>query len=250
MTVYRCEDSLESIFTAVYRSYEENRKPEETCLALHDDPILFAEDAAVEPDPAKAVKVMRTLKRRFGEDDYLTVCMALASPDPEKAQAVYRTVTKGLDERCARGCLFDGLADDNVLKAFSLARSVSREIEHLKGFLRFWELESGILYAKIGPKSNAVTFLMPHFADRLPVENFVIYDGVRGIFGVHPAGRQWYLLSGEESEPRLKLSGEELRYRELFCHFCRTIAIKERRNPVLQRSMLPLRFQEYMVEFQ
>ena len=250
MTVYRCEDSLESIFTAVYRSYEENRNPEDTHLALHDDPLLFAEDVTVTPDASKAVKVMRTLKRRFGEDDYLTVCMALASPDPEKAQAVYRTVAKGLDERCLRGHLFDNMADDNVLKAFSLGRSTCREIDHLKGFLRFQELENGMLYARFGPKCNAVTFLMPHFSDRLPVENFVIYDETRGIFGVHPAGRQWYLLSGEEGEPALELSESELQYRELFCHFCRTVAIKERKNLKLQRNMLPLRFQEYMVEFQ
>lgn len=249
MTVYRCEDSLESIFTAIYLSYEENRETEDTCLVLHDDPMLFAEDVAVKTDPAKAVKVMRTLRRRFGEEDYLTVCMALASPEQEKAQAVYRTVVRGLDERCARGHLFDGLADDNVLKTFSLARSVGREIDHLKGFLRFQELENGILYARIGPKGNAVTFLMPHFADRLPAENFVIYDKGRGIFGIHPAGRQWYLLSGEENEPERRLSEQEWRYQELFRHFCRTIAIKERRNLKLQRNMLPLRFQEYMVEF-
>lgn len=249
MTVYRCEDSLESIFTAIYLSYEENRDAEDTCLVLHDDPMLFAEDVVVKTDPAKAVKVMRTLRRRFGEEDYLTVCMALASPEPEKAQAVYRTVARGLDERCARGHLLDGLADDNVLKTFSLARGVGREIDHLKGFLRFQELENGILYARIGPKGNAVTFLMPHFADRLPAENFVIYDEGRGIFGVHPAGQQWYLLTGEEKEPERRLSEQEGRYQELFRHFCRTIAIKERRNLKLQRNMLPLRFQEYMVEF-
>lgn len=250
MTVYRCVDSLESIFTAIYLSYEENREPENTCLALHDDPVLFAEDVRVEADSVKTLKVMRTLKRRFGEEDYLSVCMAFASPDMEKAQAVYRTVTRGLDERCARGHLLDSLWDSNVLKTFSLARGVSREIGHLNGFLRFQELENGILYAKIGPKSNVLTFLMPHFADRLPVENFVIYDDTRGLFGVHPAGRQWYVLSGEEgAEPRLCLSERERQYQELFRRFCRTIAIKERKNLELQRNMLPLRFQEYMVEF-
>lgn len=249
MTVYRCEDSLEGIFTAIYLSYEENRNAEDTCLALHDDPLLFAEDVPVKTDPAKAVKVMRTLKRRFGEEDYLTVCMALASPDPEKAQAVYQTVVRGLDERCSRGHLFDGLADDNVLKTFSLARSVGREIDHLKGFLRFQELENGILYARIGPKGNAVTFLMPHFADRLPIENFVIHDDKRNLFGIHPAKRQWYLLSGDEGESELRFSEEEAEYQELFRHFCSTIAIKERKNLKLQQNLLPLRFREYMIEY-
>lgn len=250
MTVYRCEDSLESIFTAIYLSYEENREAKDTFLSLNEDPLLIAEDVPVKPDQEKTLKVMHTLKRRFGEEDYLTVCMALATPDEDKAQAVYRTVVRGLDERYARGHLFDNLTDDNIMKAFSLARYADREIGHLKQFVRFQELENGVLFSRIGPKCNAITFIMPHFADRLPIENFVIYDEKRGIFGVHPAGKQWYLLSGEEvEEPRLNLSKEEKQYQELFRHFCKTIAIKERRNLKLQRNMAPLRFREYMVEF-
>lgn len=250
MTVYRCDDSLESIFTAIYLSYEENRDAEDTCLSLDNDSLLFAEDVPVQPDPARAVKVIRTLERRFGEDDYLRICTALASTDNGKAQAVYRTVVKGLDERCARGHLFDDLTDKYVMQAFALARKAGREIGYLREFLRFRELDNGMLYAKIGPKCNALTFLMPHFADRLPIENFVIYDSTRNIFGIHPAKRQWYLFSGEdEEEPELCFSEEEMQYQELFRHFCRTISIKERENLKLQRNVLPLRFREYMIEF-
>lgn len=250
MTVYRCEDSLESIFTAIYLSYEENREAEDTYLALNDDPMLFAEDVRIRPDPARAVKVMRTLERRFGEEDYLRICTALASTDNEKAQAVYRTVVKGLDERCARGHLFDNLTDRYVMQTFSIARKAGREIGHLREFLRFQELENGILFAKIGPECNVLTFLMPHFADRLPIENFVIYDSTRNLFGIHPARQRWYLFSGEdEKEPELRFSEEEMQYQELFRHFCRTVSIKERENRELQRNMLPLRFREYMIEF-
>lgn len=249
MIVYRCDDSLESIFTAIYLSYEENRNAEDTYLALDDNPMLFAEDIRVQPEPSRAVKVMRTLERRFGEEDYLRICTALASTDTGKAQAVYRTVVKGLDGRCARGHLFDDLTDGYVMQAFELARRAGREIGHYREFLRFQELENGILYAKIGPKCNVLTFLMPHFADRLPIENFVIYDNTRNLFGIHPAKRQWYLLSGEEEEPELRLSETETQYQELFRHFCRTISIRERENPKLQRNMLPLRFREYMIEF-
>ena len=65
-------------------------------LCLTDDPIFFAEDIAVSPDAEKTHRVMNTLKRRFGTDNYLSLCMALASEDQEKAQAVYRTVVSGL----------------------------------------------------------------------------------------------------------------------------------------------------------
>ena len=223
---------------------------------MNDEPMLFAEDVQVLPDWEKTRKVMNTLNRRFGEKDYLSLCMALASEDEEKAQAVYRTVVDGLKRKINAGHLFDNLADDSVNKAFALARNTCREIDHLKGFARFQELENGVLYSRIGPKNNILTFLMPHFADRLPIENFVMYDDRRNLFGIHPAGKQWVLFCGEdggtESEGRLsklKFSEAELQYQELFRDFCRAITIEGRRNSQLQRNMLPLRFREYMVEF-
>ncbi len=250
MVVYRCEDSLESIFTAIYQSYAEKREHSETQLLLSQEALLFAEEVTVIPDNEKVLKVMRTLTDRFGEADYLKLCMALSMREEEKAQAVYRTVADGLRRGCGRGHLFDNLADYWVHMAFSLARTAEREIQHLKGFVRFEELENGVLYARIAPKSNALTFLMPHFADRLPIENFALYDTTRNFFGLHPAGKQWYLLQKEESEEvgTALLSENEKAYRELFRGFCRTIEIKERKNLQLQRNMLPLRFREYMVE--
>ena len=251
MVVYRCEDSLESIFTAVYLAYEEKRDHTNTMLTTTDTPLLFAEDVQVIPDNEKVCKVMNTLRRRFGEDDYYSVCMALASTDEEKAQAVYRTIVWGLKSGCAKGHLFDNLADDYINKAFKLARNASRECHHLKGFVRFQELENGVLYSGIGPKNNILTFLMPHFADRFPMENFMIYDVERDFFAIHPAGKQWYLLRGEQVDgiTNLKFSEREKEYRALFQHFCHTITIKERENRTLQRNLLPLRFREYMIEF-
>ena len=68
---------------------------------------------------------------------------------------------------------------------------------------------------------------------------------------MHPAKKDWYLVSGWEipTEDALQMSAEEEAYQELFTLFCHTIAIKERKNLKLQQQMLPLRFQDYMVEF-
>ena len=256
MYVYRCQDSLESIFTAIYQVYEDRRSREEVLLSLDDEPMLFSTEIAVKEDEVRYSKVIRTLKSRFGEENYEDICLALASPDPEKAQAVYGTIAAGLKNQCGRGHLFDSLADADVNKAFKLARNASRENCHLRGFTRFEELEQGIMYAKIGPKNNLLTFLMPHFADRFPEENFVLHDDGRNLFGVHPAtvgtgGEAWYLLRGEDlSAENIQVSATEYRYQFLFKEFCRSIAIGGRRNLELQRGMLPLRFREYMTEFQ
>ncbi len=250
MVVYRCEDTAESIFTAVYRAYEEKRCHEDTMLCLTDDTFLFAEDVEVEADAVKTRKVMNTLLRRFGREDCRRLSMALAAEDEEKAQAVYRTIVEGLRCKVGPGHLFDNLARNEIHKAFALARGVNTEVGHQIQFLRFQELESGILYSRIGPKNDVLAFIMPHFADRLPIEHFVIYDEKRNVFGIHPAGRQWYLLRGEEADVQPRYSEEELQYQELFRQFCHTITIEERRNRKLQQNMLPLRFREYMVEFQ
>lgn len=252
MIVYQCEDSLEGIFSAIYNAYEDRNKPENTRISLTDELLLFAKYVPVTVDNNKALKVMNTLKRRFGEEDYMKICMALASPDEDKAQAIYKTVAAGLARNCAPGHLCDNLADDSVHKVFALYRAANNEFMHLRGFVRFQELENGVLYSGIVPKNNVLTFLMPHFADRFPRENFMLYDAGRNLFGIHPAGEEWYLVQDSNyymNEGGLRMSEGELAYRELFRYFCHKIAIKERRNLELQRNMLPLRFREYMMEF-
>ena len=109
MIVYQCEDSPESIFTAVYNAYEEHRDHSDTRISLDKEYYLFAEYVPVESDAVKAAKVIRTLKRQFGEGDYLSICRALSSPDPDKAQAVYRTIVKGLKGKVRPGHLLDNL---------------------------------------------------------------------------------------------------------------------------------------------
>ncbi len=260
--VYQCEDSIEGVFTAVYRIYEDRNNKEDCRISLDEELYLFAEYIPVSADTERTRKVIRTLLRKFGEDDYLTICYALSSRDSEKADAVYHAVAYGLSHGTPPGRLFEHLSDPFIHKVFSLARAAGNECCHLRGFIRFQEMEEGFLFSRIGPKHNLLTFLMPHFADRFPMEHFVIYDEIRGLFGVHPGRREglhtasyqpemsWYLVQNGELEPgNLRISEREEEYQLLFKHFCQELTIESRRNPNLQRNLLPLRFREYMVEF-
>lgn len=247
MIVYRCQDSLEGVFTGIYNVYEDRVSPQEAYLSLNREPLLFSQDREVKPDPVKTRKVTRTILRKFGPENFEALCLALSSPEEEKGQAVLQTVAKGLERGVCRGHLLDNLADQNVNLCHKLARGAGRENCHLRGFVRFEELENQILYARIEPKNNLLTFLMPHFSDRFPGENFAIYDVGRELFGLHPAGKNWYLMQGEEPETAGSAGEEE--YARLFRHFCSHIAIAERKNLCLQRNLLPLRFREYMTEF-
>ena len=252
-----CEDSLEGIFTGIYDAYLKKMPHGQVhlCVGQEENYRLFAVYEECKPDENKAVKVARTIGRELGTEAYMAICRALASPETDKAEAVYKTVVVGLSLKNKKQVM-GNLKNPFVHRVFELARFTANEAHFHVEFLRFRELENGILYAPMGPKNNVITFIVPHFADRLPLENFVIHDTLREIYALHPAGKDWYLVSGSEGEGGSEFNGNmifsegEKKYSELFTHFFHTIAIKERKNNELQRNMLPLRYRKYMTEFQ
>lgn len=252
ITVLCCEDSLEGILTAVYEAYEKKLHPDRTRLQLEScmEIQLFSIYETVKSDREKTQKVIRTIRREFGEEVYYRICQVLASHTEDKADVAYHTIACGLRMK-NKAQLFSNLSDPFICRAFEISRNVNNETHRHIEFLRFKELENKILFAKIGPKNNILTFLTPHFADRLPGENFVIYDETHQLVSIHPKGKA-VVIAGADGLDRSvyeKYSEKEKEYQALFRYFCEKISIKERENKELQRQMLPLRFRDYMVEF-
>lgn len=251
-TILICEDSIEGILTGVYEAYALRR--DHKTIHLQTDNAqnyrLFTVYREVQPDEEKSAKVLRTIYRRFGEEAYTQLCQAMVSYEPDKADAVYHTIVTGISG-CYRGHLMEHLSNRDINRVFQLSRNTGIELHHLLGFLRFRELQGGILLARYQPKNDITTMLTPHFADRLPKEDFAIYDEGRKYYAVHPKGKQWYLVREELPflEEQELYSREETEYQRLYRHFCQSIAITERKNLSLQRNMLPLRFRKYMPEF-
>lgn len=254
-----CEDSPEGIFTGIYEAYALREGHEHVHILTGEEENLrmFAVYLYISPDPVKTDKVAQTLKRRLGEHVYHTLCRAAASCYPDKGEAVYRTVVDALTAGSGSRVM-ENLKNPYVARCFALARFTANEAHYEIEFIRFQELaakEAGkntVLFSRIGPKNNVVPFVMPHFADRLSIENFMIYDENRKLFGVHPAGEEWFLVAAGETFAlqELALSEREEEYQELFRAFHRTIGIKSRENKKLQRQMCAYRYQDYMVEFQ
>ena len=246
-----CKDSLEGVFSAIYMAYELECSHSDTAIKIsgNDNIELFAEYVDILEDEDKSLKVARTIINTFGIDCYMMICKCLASYNEDKADSVYHMIVHGLKNK-RKSNLINDLSNDFVHKVFGLGRETNNEILHFRGFLRFEELKNGVLFSKIHPKNNILTFLAPHFSDRLPGENFVIYDEGRQIFVIHPSNKELFVVTGDYiTDNELELSASEEFYSDLFKEFCISIAIKERRNISLQTQNLPLRFQKYMTEF-
>ncbi len=251
-TVYVCNDTVTGIFSGIYDAWKMRKKEEECEIALRGmvDQQLFCNYVEVEETEHKAIAVEALIRKHLGQQAYRDIYHAVLSSDQGKGDAVLGTMLAARELPDSTK-IMEHLSHPKVEKVFELSRNVGGEAHNYKGFLRFRELENGVLYAGIEPKNQILTCLALHFADRLPVENWMIHDKTYRMFAVHEAGKQWVIVKGREFDGEVfeRVSDKEEEYARLWKGFCRTIAIESRTNPRCQLQHLPLRYRAEMVEF-
>lgn len=251
--IYQCEDTIDGIFTAVYDAWSSGYGHENVKIEVKEkkntytDMQLFSEYIAVKTDIGKALKVSRSIKEKISEEIYKTVCRVALSDNHEKGDLIYRFLVLGFR---MGSDVADYLSNDAVNKVIKISRSVNNEVSNFLGFLRFTELDNGVLTSLIHPKNNILALITPHFADRLPCERFIIIDGNRNICSLHVPGKPWVIADiPEDDKGAVNQLENDDRYRDLWKVFFENIAIKERMNLKLQRNKVPLRYRTDMTEF-
>lgn len=259
MYTYICKNTIDGILTGVYDAYADRHSHRDIHLTVHEPEnlSLFTQYIPVKSDSEKAAKVARTLKVRFGQDFYETIYQAAMAGDVpgkssmDKADAIYETIALALASGDGTKTLLS-LGEPCVFRVFELCRATGREAMHLLGFVRFQELENGILFSKIHPNHHVLPILGEHFSDRLPEENFMIYDENRRLTLLHPSGEHFFLADADRLDLAAteRLSANEAQFQDLWVTFFHSIAIEARKNSKLQSQMIPKRFQRDALEFQ
>ena len=251
-TIYVCGDSITGLFSGIYDAWKEGKTEDECGIAFLGsvEAELFCEYVEVEETEHKAAAVEKLIRRHLGQKSYWDIYHAALSEDKEKGNAILGTMLAARKIPDSTR-IMEHLGHPKVEKVFELSRSVGGEAHNYKGFLRFRELENGVLYAEITPKNQVLTCIAPHFSDRLPLENWMIYDKTHRMFVVHEAKKKWVLVWDEGVDLSIsdRISEKEKEYANLWKSFCKTIAIKERTNPRCQLQHLPLRYRPDMVEW-
>lgn len=250
MKAFLCEDSLEGIFTGIYVAWASGFGHENVRLLMKDqyEPEFFMEYETVEPDDEKSEKVARSIQRKISGEAFRVVCRAAFSARPERADTIYRFLIEGFRHG---GRVLRLLQRPAVAEVFALSRKVANEAHQYLEFIRFEQLENGVLFAAISPKSRVIMLVAPHFADRFPGENWVIYDDVREEAAIHMAGEDWMTakIPKGQAEAFLETYGASDHYEDLWKTFFHSIGIKERENPGCQRNFLPVWYRKHMTEF-
>lgn len=246
-----CEDSMEGIFTAVYDGWKEctgDRKVlVQTSFPLSME--LFASYREIDTDRAKAGKVMRTILMKLGSEAYEQICLAAVGADPDRGTAIYYVLRRALGRGRCESRVMEALADPYVARVAKLALRVKREYHHYFGFVRFREISGMFLLAQIQPENDILPLLAPHFSNRFPNENWVIYDERRQKALCHGKGQECVIRKDVHIQSPGNVLGERGEYEELWQAFCHSVSIEARQNETLQKQMLPLRFRNNMPEF-
>lgn len=249
--VYICNDTVTGICSALFDAWKEERCGEAGIqLKGRIQQELFCEYKVVIETEQKSRSLQRMIKRNLGYNAYWDVCYAILSDDPQKGEAVFRMMQEArrLDDSTK---IMDHLGNADVAKVFELSRRVSNEAHVYKEFIRFRELEGGVLFSEISPKSQVLTCIADHFADRFPLENWMIYDKSHEAFLIHREKERWRLVWGSElnTEAASGVSEGEKKYECLWKGFFESVPIRERENPKLQQTHLPKRYRREMTEF-
>jgi len=247
--IYICENSTAGIFTAIYDAWAA-RYGHDNNQILVEEPEnyeLFSKFIYAETDWKKAEKVGCAIKEKISYEAYLAVYYATLSKDKRKADFIYRFLILGFV--IGKGVM-EHLSNSYVNHISKMEQNVKNEMFHYEGFLRFVNMGRKMLLARFRPENDLLFFMAEHFADRLPMENWIIYDERRMKAAVHQAGKEWIAvekvpLNMEKDMHQLE---EEDEFLQLWKHFVDSIAVKERTNDSLQLNMLPNRFREFMPE--
>ena len=239
---YLYDGSFEGLLCCVYESYYKKELPSMIFHFEEAQETLFPVKEIV-TDHAAAQKVERSIAESISKEALRLVRLCYFSHMENREIAILRFLRMGYK---IGSTVTNMLAHDVVRRITKCAQNVGAESHFYKEFLRFSEY-NGALVAIIEPKNFVLPMTAPHFCDRFPGEQFLIYDKTHRYAFVHQKGKRDLVPLEHLELP--KADAEEVQYRALWKTFYNTIAIEGRMNPKLRRNNMPKRYWAQLTEF-
>jgi uracil-DNA glycosylase len=241
------DGSLEGLIVLAHKAYSEASAPDTVANALAAEGELFA---LLGPSPleqpsadfAGEAEAAGSELRSFSGELFDLIARVWMSEE-----ALELPLFRLCAEAGRHGA--EVLADHGRPDLRALSRSsrrVNREIDRLSGLARFSPREDGLFSAPLEPDANVVAALLPHFARRFGDEDFALVDLRRRLAFARRSG-SFESAAGEEALAYLPspCSDEEVL---LWKRYFKATENPARRNPELQRRLMPIRYWRYLPE--
>lgn len=224
---YQYDGSFAGFLCCIFESYRKKELPAAVTGPEEEQLTLFAV-RRIPTDPTQARRVYRGLGR-LGQEVKARVAVGFLNTDPGKELTLLRFARLCFDQGPAAARM---LGHPDCAAAFALERAVRNDAHLCKEFLRFEE-RGGMLGAVLHPRHCVLPLLRGHFCDRLPDEDFLIYDASHGAAMLRQNGRVQYLRM-ERYDPLP--DDAEPDWQQLWKSFFRAVTIEPRRNERCQQT--------------
>jgi probable DNA metabolism protein len=218
--------------------------------------LLPCEPVLVEPDIL--ARFDRTLSRRLSADVMELLFHAFLSEREDIELRILGFLRAGL--RIGRDPS-DMLQDPDVATVREAARAVGHQSHAYAGLLRF-RLTAGVYVADFEPDYHLLPLVLPHFAERLGDQPFLIRDRRRSLAGVSWPDRTPFIIELDAGDPEdpdglattgsggglPAAPGESDGYEDAWRSYFAAMAVPQRIHPALQRSNMPKKYWKYLIE--
>lgn len=256
MPAYIYDGTLEGFFSCVFEAFQKKELPEKIESETRVSETLFTASKRIITDYKISQRVYQGILDKLNPWVMRETLLCFYSEIP----GIEVALLKYLKKLFAFGPEYQqNQSDEQISVIHKTARKVSREIHQLKGFIRFQKLKGGMLFAPIEPDFAVISFLAPHFSRRLSAQDWIICDMKRKTAVIYQAGQQeWQIIESLDlqffGQPEINieqhLAEDEKQYQELWKEYFVKIAIRERKNPRLQRQFMQQRYWKNLTEKQ
>jgi probable DNA metabolism protein len=251
MTVFRYDKTFEGLLTALFDAYSLRSFPDRLLSENEPLPLFAGQERTVVAETRKSARVWTALEKKLTGPVCSMLMHVWLSELPGSDELLFRYMHKAFE---APASIAGNFADADVLEAMKIARKVNREKEQLIQFVRFRKMADGIFFAPVSPIYNALPLTLPYFTDRFADQKWLIYDLKRGYgyyYDLQTASEVSFDSDEHFPDGRLDealMAPDEQLFQQMWKEYTRSLSIRERLNPRLQRQHMPRRFWKYMPE--
>jgi probable DNA metabolism protein len=252
MVIFIYDKTFEGLLTVIFDAYFRKKFPDMLLADKESLPLFYDEIVTVISDEEKASRVWKALQKKLSKTALTFLSVSWLSEDPQIDMLLFRYIRKVIDSPHSIEMNF---GDPDILELSKTWKKVQRESSYIRQFLRFQKTADDTYFACVEPLYNALPLVTNFLKNRFHDQKWLIYDIKRnyGYYYDTVDITEVMLDNIQWEDGKLKeniMSHDEKMFQQLWQQYFKSITIKERINPKLQRQHMPVRFWKYLTEKQ